>query len=83
MKQSLVDLNSYLFTELDRLSNEDLTEEELQTEISRAKAITDVSEKVISNASLVLKAEELRYECMGRDFKMPKLLSSDSGENDK
>lgn len=40
MKNTLVDLNNHLFAELERLSDEDLTGEELEAEISRSKALT-------------------------------------------
>ncbi len=74
MKNGLSDLNNHLFAELERLGDEDLTGEALQQEICRAKAITEVAEKVVANASLVLKAEQIRYDCAGTEFNMPKLL---------
>lgn len=76
MKNKLSDLNNHLFAELERLGDEELTGEALQQELGRAKAITDVASKVVENAALVLKAEELRYECAGRDFNMPNMLES-------
>ena len=37
MKNTLGDLSNHLFMELERLSDEDLADEELETEIRRAK----------------------------------------------
>lgn len=42
MRNSLDDLNNHLFAQMERLSDEDLSSETLQSEISRAKAITNV-----------------------------------------
>lgn len=40
MKNKLSDLNDHLFTQLERLTNEDLNPEQLQMEIERGKAIS-------------------------------------------
>lgn len=74
MKTDLSSLNEYLFDQLNALSNKDLNEEELDTEIKRSKAITDVSGKIIENASLALKAAELQAEYgAAREFNFPML----------
>ena len=76
MKNSLTDLNNHLFAELERLGDESLSDESLQTEIDRAKAITDIAQQVISNGSLVLKAEELKLEYSSAKIAIPKFLDS-------
>jgi hypothetical protein len=58
LKNSLSDLNNHLFAQMERLSDEALKGEELQEEINRAKAVTGVSSQIISNARLVLDAQE-------------------------
>jgi len=40
MKNKLIHLNNHLFEQLERLNDADLKSEELQEEMSRAKAIT-------------------------------------------
>lgn len=73
-KNKLVDLNDHLFAELERLGDEDLKGNELKEEVDRAKALSDVSEKIINNASLMLKAihEQNEYGTVSRD--VPKML---------
>lgn len=73
-KNKLVDLNDHLFAELARLGDEDLKGDELKEELDRAKALSDVSEKIINNASLMLKAihEQNEYGTVSRD--VPKML---------
>lgn len=62
MNNKLIDLNNHLFAEMERLSDEELKGEELQNELARAKAITSVSQQIINNGALALKAEELKLE---------------------
>ncbi len=57
MKNKLTDLNDHLFAQLERLGDEGLTKEQAEHEIKRSNAVTSVAREVISNASLVLKAE--------------------------
>jgi hypothetical protein len=58
MKNKLSDLNNHLFSQLERLSDEDLTAEQLQVEISRSKAVTDVATTIVQNAKLVFEAQK-------------------------
>ena len=55
MKNNLNDLNDYLFETLERLLDDDLTEDQMQKEITRAQAVTAVAETVIHNGELALK----------------------------
>lgn len=43
MKNSLQDLNNYLFESLERINDDDLTDEELEKEIKRSEAVTKVA----------------------------------------
>lgn len=79
MKNKLIDLNDHLFMELERLGDEDITGEDLQTEISRAKAMTDVAGKIIDNAKLALDATKLQVEYGGINRKavdLPPMLET-------
>lgn len=62
MKTSLSDLNEYLFDALDRITSDDLSEEQLEKEIKRTGAVTKIAEVVISNAATQLKAYEMAAE---------------------
>lgn len=59
MKNRLIDLNNHLFTQLERLTGEGLTAEQIETEVKRADAIVAVSEQVIKTSDLTLKAAHL------------------------
>lgn len=56
MKNKLTDLNDHLFAQLERLSEEGMTAEQIQDEANRAGAIVSVSDQIIRTADLQLKA---------------------------
>lgn len=75
MRNTLGDLNNHLFATLERLNDEDIKGEELQEEITRARAISDVASKIISNGSLILEAKKVQSETLGREnTEIPKML---------
>jgi hypothetical protein len=78
MKDKLTDLNMHLFAEIERLSDEDLKGEDLTTEISRAKAVSQVSTNIILNAKLVLDATKMQIEYADINPKVPAMLTSDT-----
>lgn len=59
MKNRLSDLNNHLFAQLERLSDDSLTPEQIEQEVKRADAIVQVSDQIVGNAELQLKAAKL------------------------
>ena len=47
MKNTLSDLNNHLFEQLERLNDEDLSEEQLDRELRRSEGMTKVAEQII------------------------------------
>jgi hypothetical protein len=74
MRNTLGDLNNHLFSQLERLSDEDIKGEALAEEIERAKAITSIANQIISNGSLVLQAQKFHTEYKSKDLQKPKML---------
>lgn len=62
MKNKLGDLNNHLFAALERLNEEGLSAEQIESEAKRADAIVSVADQIISNADLQLKAAKLFAE---------------------
>ena len=56
MKNKLTDLNDHLFTQLERLCDEDLSPEQIEVEVKRADAIVQVADQIVRGADLQLKA---------------------------
>ncbi len=75
-KQTLGDLNGYLFEQLERLNDPDLTQEELEIELRRSKAVVSVSNQIVNNGNLVLSAQRFYDNRSNLDIKQSKMLSS-------
>jgi hypothetical protein len=71
-KNSLYDLNDHLFERIEWLTDRDVKGEELLEEIKRTEAVVKVSEQLINNATLLLKAKRVA----GSDgrMKMPAMI---------
>ncbi len=55
MKNTLQDLNDHLFEQLERLNDDDLTDEQLEKELKRADGMTRIATQIIENAELAFK----------------------------
>lgn len=60
MKNNLQELNNYLFEELERLNDDETLEESdnLDKELKRSKAITQVAGQIVQNAKVILDAKK-------------------------
>lgn len=58
MKNTLTDLNNYLFESIERLNDDSLSDEALDREIKRSEATQKVAKTIIDNASLALQAKK-------------------------
>ena len=76
MKNTLTDLNNYLFEALEKLTDDGITDEEMQREITRANAVTSVAETIIHNGELALKAMKHVEEHGRGDKKLPPMLEA-------
>lgn len=56
MKNKLSDLNNHLFAQLERLSEEGLTAEQIDSETKRGDSIVRIADQVLRMADLQLKA---------------------------
>ncbi|EPX80502.1 hypothetical protein [Salipiger mucosus] len=62
MANSLTDLNNHLFAQLERMSDPNLSAEQIEQEVKRAGAIVSVSDQITGAADLQLKAAKLFAE---------------------
>ena len=58
MKNTLSDLNNYLFESLERINNDELNTDELEKEIKRSEAVQKVAKTIIENGQLALQAKK-------------------------
>jgi hypothetical protein len=62
MKNRLSDLNNHLFAQLERLSDEDLTPEQIDQEAKRGEAIVGIADQIIRNAALQIQAAKIAFD---------------------
>lgn len=55
-KNKLADLNDHLFAQLERLTEEGLTPEQISAEVERSEAVVGIAEQIVRGADLQLKA---------------------------
>lgn len=56
MKNKLTDLNDHLFAQLERLTEEGISEDSLKVELRRSKEVAQLAAQTINNARLILDA---------------------------
>lgn len=59
MKNKLTDLNDHLFAQIERLSEEGLSPEKIDTEVKRGAAIVAVADQILRHASLQVQAAKI------------------------
>ena len=71
---NLQDLNLVLFKQIERLDNNDLTEEQFRREVDKSDALVKVSNVILANARMALDAQKMFDEYgTGRTVDIPLL----------
>lgn len=76
---SLLDLNNILFDQLRKLNSDNLTQDELDTEIKISKQVVSVSQTIINNSNLLLQAKKHFDQTKQDGSKIAPLLNLDKG----
>ena len=71
---TLNDLNEKLFEQMDKLSKDDISSEDLEKEIARSNSIIKIATVIINNGELALKAAKFKDDMLNVDNKLPKML---------
>ena len=77
VKNTLGDLNNHLFEQMERLNDESIQGEDLENELRRSKAVTDIAGRVIDNGKLVLDAQKFKDERLDLDNHTPNMLEGE------
>lgn len=56
MRNSLGDLNDYLFEQIERVNDDGLTGKDLDEQLKKAKAVVEIGKTIVQNANVVLRA---------------------------
>lgn len=62
MKNNLGDLANYLFEQLERLNDDEASDEEFERELKKSKASSELTKNIIEIAKISLDAQKLSYE---------------------
>jgi len=62
MKNKLEDLNNHLFAQLERLGEEDLSVDQIESESKRAQSIVDVADTLLESAKITVSAMKVATE---------------------
>lgn len=80
MKNKLTDLNDCLFAQLERLADEELSGEAIDTEVKRSEAVVQVADRIVDNARLQLAACKLLAETGERFTKHLPMIALTAGQ---
>lgn len=58
MQNKLSDLNNYLFECMERLMDDELSDEQFEKELKRSETVQKVAKTIIDNGSLALQAQK-------------------------
>ena len=58
MKNTLIDFNNYLFEQLERLNDDQLTDEQLERELRKTDAVVKIGDAIIRNGELAFRTME-------------------------
>lgn len=75
-RNKLSDMNDHLFAQLERLGDENLTDEALDKEIHRAKAMSQIATQIVNGAKTTVEAMKLARRGDIDDSDKQKLLGS-------
>lgn len=80
MKNTLSDLNNYLFEQLERLSDDSLSSEAMELQLKRTDSVVRVADKIIQNGELAFKTMQHldQYGYGNAHRSAPTLLSYES-----
>lgn len=62
VKNTLMDMHNILMEQLERLNDDELTDEQLDKEIKRSKALGDTAKVIVDNSKTILEAQKIRLE---------------------
>ena len=74
MKNTLTDLNNYLFEAIERINDDSMDDEKLDREIKRSEAVQKIAKTIIDNGNLALQAKKHLDEYgKGENVELPML----------
>ena len=81
MKNTLSDLNNYLFEQLERINDDSITNEEFERELRKTDSMVKISETIIQNGELAFRTMQHidKYGYRKSDKTAPPMLMDKEG----
>lgn len=76
MKNNLADLNNHLFSMLETLEDDEMTDKRLEKELKKAQTICSISSQILKVASIQISAIKTAEQCGLLNKEMPALLAT-------
>lgn len=83
MQNNLSDLNNHLFSQLELLESGELSENALDLELKKARAITQISSQILNIARLQIAAINTAESCGLCNKELPALLETKDSRTEK
>lgn len=80
VRNTIEDVNNLLVAQLEKLSFDDLSTEELELEVTRSKAMVHLTDEILKTQALALRVVETLSEVTTKEVIPPKMLLG-GGEN--
>lgn len=78
--KKITDLTEILFKQLEKLSDDNLTTEQMEKLIKQNDAIVKTSTILVETGNLILKAKKLEDDSLRVNSKLPAMFLEDNGE---
>lgn len=82
MKNNLADLNNHLFSMLETLEDDEMTDKRLEKELKKAQTICSISSQILKVASIQISAIKTKEQCGLLNKDMPALLTTKDSANE-
>jgi len=82
-RNKISDLNNHLFAQLEKLNDDDLTGEQLDNEVQRAKAMSNLAGQIISSTKLTIDAMKMVHKGDINFNDIPNMISQNNGEEEE
>lgn len=82
MKNKLTDVNDYLFEQLEKLNDDDLTSEQTEAVIKKADAVNKIANTIVKNGELQFKAMKMASDYGIINERQVKLLLTTGNKNE-
>lgn len=82
MKNNLADLNNHLFSTLETLEDDEMTDKRLEKELKKAQMICSISSQILKVASIQISAIKIKEQCGLLNKDMPALVATKDSANE-